>query len=172
MLSVDRKRELNEFITKLNIEKTDVELLDVALTHPSFNFEKNIDDAPDYERLEFLGDSVLRLVISEILFDKYQTYDEGNLTKIRSYLVSDEFLAKLAEKINYKFIDMDQDIEVKACMFIDEIFQMYGEAYFRALEKNTLKEYQELDNIIISTGGGIVNDLSNKKLFDCQYVKR
>ena len=100
MLSVDRKRELNEFITKLNIEKTDVELLDVALTHPSFNFEKNIDDAPDYERLEFLGDSVLRLVISEILFDKYQNYDEGNLTKIRSYLVSDEFLAQLAEKIN------------------------------------------------------------------------
>lgn len=80
---------------------------------------------------------------------------------------------KLAEKINYKFIDMDQDIEVKACMFIDEIFQMYGEAYFRALEKNTLKEYQELDNIIISTGGGIVNDLSNKKLFDgtCIYLK-
>jgi shikimate kinase len=80
---------------------------------------------------------------------------------------------KLAEKINYKFIDMDQDIEVKACMFIDEIFQMYGEAYFRALEKNTLKEYQELDNIIISTGGGIVNDLSNKKLFDgtCVYLK-
>lgn len=80
---------------------------------------------------------------------------------------------KLAEKINYRFIDMDQDIEVKACMFIDEIFQMYGEAYFRALEKNTLKEYQELDNIIISTGGGIVNDLSNKKLFDgmCVYLK-
>ena len=100
MLSVDRKRELEEFITKLNIEKTDVELLDVALTHPSFNFEKNIENAPDYERLEFLGDSVLRLVISEILFDKYQNYDEGNLTKIRSYLVSDEFLAQLAEKID------------------------------------------------------------------------
>ena len=100
MLSVDRKEELEQFIKTLNIEKTDVGLLDVALTHPSFNFEKNIDDAPDYERLEFLGDSVLRLVISEILFDKYQNYDEGNLTKIRSYLVSDEFLAQLAEKIN------------------------------------------------------------------------
>ena len=100
MLSVDRKEELEQFIKTLNIEKTDVGLLDVAFSHPSFNFEKNIDDAPDYERLEFLGDSVLRLVISEILFDKYQNYDEGNLTKIRSYLVSDEFLAQLAEKIN------------------------------------------------------------------------
>ena len=100
MLSVDRKEELEQFIKTLNIEKTDVGLLDVALTHPSFNFEKNLDNEPDYERLEFLGDSVLRLVVSELLFDKYPNYDEGKLTKIRSYLVSDEFLAKLAEKIN------------------------------------------------------------------------
>jgi shikimate kinase len=80
---------------------------------------------------------------------------------------------KLAQKLNYSFIDMDQDIEIKACMFIDEIFELYGEAYFRALEKNTLKDYQNLDNVIISTGGGIVNDLSNKKLFDgiCIYLK-
>ena len=62
--------------------------------------KKNIEDAPDYERLEFLGDSVLRLVVSELLFDKYSDYDEGKLTKIRSYLVSDEFLAQLAQKIN------------------------------------------------------------------------
>lgn len=100
MLSVDRKEELARFVKILNIEKTDIELLDIALTHPSFNFEKNIDDAPDYERLEFLGDSVLRLVISEVLYDKYQDYDEGKLTKIRSYLVSDEFLSKLAQEIN------------------------------------------------------------------------
>ena len=80
---------------------------------------------------------------------------------------------KLAQKLNYNFIDMDQDIEIKACMFIDEIFELYGEKYFRALEKNTLMDYQNLDNVIISTGGGIVNDLSNKKLFDgtCVYLK-
>ena len=80
---------------------------------------------------------------------------------------------KLAQKINYNFIDMDQDIEIKACMFIDEIFEIYGEKYFRDLEKNTLKDYTSLDNVIIATGGGIVNDLSNKKLFDgiCIYLK-
>lgn len=100
MLSSAREIELKKFIKDLNIEKTELELLDVALTHPSFNFEQNLDEAPDYERLEFLGDSVVRLLISELLFDKYPDYDEGNLTKIRSYLVSDEFLAQLAEKIN------------------------------------------------------------------------
>ena len=52
-------------------------------------------------------------------------------------------LVEINKSLNYKFIDMDQDIEVKACMFIDEIFDLYGEAYFRALEKNTLKDYQK-----------------------------
>lgn len=99
MLSAARKEELIEFLKKLNIEKTDVELLDVALTHPSFNFEKNDDISPDYERLEFLGDSVVRLVVSEYLFDRHKDFDEGKLTKIRSYLVSDEFFGKVAQKL-------------------------------------------------------------------------
>ena len=99
MLSAARKEELTGFLKKLNIEKTDVELLDVALTHPSFNFEKNKENQPDYERLEFLGDSVVRLVVSEYLFDKHQNFDEGKLTKIRSYLVSDEFFSKVSQRL-------------------------------------------------------------------------
>lgn len=98
MLLSARKKQLENFLKKYDIKKTDVELFDEALTHPSFNFEEN-RTAPDYERLEFLGDSVLRLVMSEYLFDKYKEFDEGKLTKIRSYLVSDEFLAKLAKNI-------------------------------------------------------------------------
>ena len=99
MLSVVREKELNEFLKKLHVEKTDIELLDVALTHPSFNFEAN-REAADYERLEFLGDSVVRLVVSEYLYDKYENYDEGKLTKIRSYLVSDEFFSKVAQSLD------------------------------------------------------------------------
>ena len=43
---------------------------------------------------------------------------------------------RLAKKLNYEFIDMDSYIEKNACMFIDEIFDAFGEEYFRALEKN------------------------------------
>ena len=99
MFSCDREKELKEFVKTLGIENVELELLDVALTHPSFNFEVNIEDGLDYERLEFLGDSVLRLSISEFLFDKYLDFDEGKLTKIRSYLVSDEFLSGIALQI-------------------------------------------------------------------------
>ncbi len=73
---------------------------------------------------------------------------------------------KLAIKINYKFIDMDNYIEMKAGMFIDEMFEAYGEKYFRELETNTLKEFMELDNVIISTGGGIIKNKEHKKLMN------
>ena len=79
---------------------------------------------------------------------------------------------KLSKKLNYEFIDMDNYIEQKACMFIDEIFDSYGEEYFRALETNTLNEFKELDNVIISTGGGIIKNKNNKELMDgkCIYL--
>ncbi|MCR5350445.1 MAG: shikimate kinase [Acholeplasmatales bacterium] len=77
---------------------------------------------------------------------------------------------KLAKAINYEFIDMDNYIEKKACMFIEEIFDAYGEEYFRELEKNTLKEFLELDNVIISTGGGIIKNKANKELMDGKCI--
>lgn len=99
MLSAVRKDTLKKLFETLKIKTTDELLFEEALTHPSFNFESNNSGAPDYERLEFLGDSVLRLVMSDLLFDYNKNFDEGKLTKIRSYLVSDEFLAKLAMTI-------------------------------------------------------------------------
>ncbi len=79
---------------------------------------------------------------------------------------------KLAEKLKYEFIDIDNYIEKKACMFIDEIFEAYGEKYFRELETNTLKEFMDLDNVIISTGGGIIKNKAHKELMNglCVYL--
>lgn len=71
---------------------------------------------------------------------------------------------KLAEAMNYHYIDLDEYIEQKACLFISEIFQMYGEKYFRDLETNMLKELSELDNIVVACGGGIVVNKKNKAL--------
>ena len=72
----------------------------------------------------------------------------------------------LSKKLNYDYIDMDNYIEKQACMFIDEIFEAYGESYFRELETNTLKEFMELDNVIISTGGGIIKNKKHKELMN------
>ena len=53
----------------------------------------------NYERLEFLGDAVLKLVTSNLLYDKYPDKDEGELSKIRSILVSDAILSNIAKDI-------------------------------------------------------------------------
>lgn len=72
--------------------------------------------------------------------------------------------ARVASISSYSFVDLDLYIEQKACMFIDEIFELYGEEYFRALESNCLEELAKGDNQIISTGGGIIKNKNNKAL--------
>ena len=74
----------------------DETLVDKALTHPSFTKEFNLNDLLSYERLEFFGDSVLKLFTSKILYNTYSEYPEGDLSKIRSILVSDAILSKIA----------------------------------------------------------------------------
>ena len=75
------------------------ELIKIALTHPSYTKENNLSDLVNYERLEFFGDSVLKLFCSKILYETYPDASEGELSKIRSILVSDAILAQVAIKI-------------------------------------------------------------------------
>jgi shikimate kinase len=62
----------------------------------------------------------------------------------------------LADILKLRFIDMDHAIEDKTGRKIKEIFTSEGEAYFRALECSLAEELSELDNCVISTGGGVV----------------
>ena len=75
------------------------ELVRQALTHPSYTKENNIETLENYERLEFFGDSVLKLFTSKLLYELYPEASEGELSKIRSILVSDAILAQVGEKI-------------------------------------------------------------------------
>lgn len=86
-------------LTNIFGTEADKDLLDKALTHPSYTKELNFDDLSNYERLEFFGDSVLKLFTSKLLYETYPDYPEGNLSKIRSILVSDAILAGIAFEI-------------------------------------------------------------------------
>lgn len=83
----------------LDIECINKENLQIALTHPSYTTENNISYLKNYERLEFLGDAVLKLITSDLLYKKYPEYKEGKLSKIRSILVSDNTLTTIAKDI-------------------------------------------------------------------------
>ena len=77
---------------------------------------------------------------------------------------------KLANKINYQYIDMDEYIENKLNKKIPLIFSEDGEAYFRLKEKEVLNDFLLLDNVIISTGGGVIKDKSNKDLMNGKII--
>ena len=89
-----RLKQLEKFIQKLGLPPTapvDWSLLDLALTHPS------ISSTDNYEQLEFVGDSVVRLISAELLLETYPQEPVGEFAAIRSILVSDRILAQLAE---------------------------------------------------------------------------
>lgn len=77
----------------------DRQLLTMALTHGSVGYEAQRAQA-DNQRLEFLGDAVLQLMLSELVYQKLPKADEGELTKLRSQVVSTKALAAVARRLN------------------------------------------------------------------------
>lgn len=71
-----------------------------AITHRSFANEHRNHQMKDNERLEFLGDAILDLIISKYLFDKYPVMPEGDLSKVRASIVCEGSLAKTARNID------------------------------------------------------------------------
>lgn len=94
----ERLGQLRFLQKKLKYRFRDILLLDQALTHSSFSHERN-QPGRDYERIEFLGDSILGMVISEYLFKQFPFFMEGQLTKLKSQIVSTPTLAALGHAL-------------------------------------------------------------------------
>jgi ribonuclease-3 len=77
----------------------DVSLLENALTHSSYLHEHPEEDARDFERLEFLGDAVVDLVVGEELYRRFPEATEGELTALRAALVSSAALAEVGRRL-------------------------------------------------------------------------
>ena len=90
------------FQKKIGYQFRDEELLLQALTHSSFANEVYKGNVRDYERLEFLGDAILELVSSEMLFKAHPEMREGQLTKKRASLVREEALVARADSLDLR----------------------------------------------------------------------
>ncbi len=90
---------LEHLETALNYHFTDRQLLQQALTHKSFSNEQN-EDVLHNERLEFLGDAVLELTVSEKVYRQYPDIPEGGLTRIRAEVVSEKGLSAIALQLD------------------------------------------------------------------------
>lgn len=96
-----RKQQLQGFCDSLGIHMHDLELLDMALTHTSYAHEAKQTPKPQHnERIEFLGDSVLSVIVSTYMYQNFPDLAEGQLTKLRAHLVCEASLFEYAKKIN------------------------------------------------------------------------
>ena len=92
-------KEFAEFEQKIGVEFKDKNLLQQSLTHRSYLNENRDIKSGHNERLEFLGDAVLELVITHYLYDKYPQKNEGDLTSIRSALVNAQTCSQVANNL-------------------------------------------------------------------------
>ncbi len=94
-----RKKELESFTSKNRIDFHDYTLLDVAFTHPTYVFENKGRSFESNQRLEFLGDAVLGMVVAQYLYETFEQESEGTLTKMRAAVVCEATLARIARKL-------------------------------------------------------------------------
>lgn len=100
-MNIDRKKSLEEFCKILGEPVHNWDILDIALTHTSYINEKRSRDVLEHnERVEFLGDSVLSLIVSTFLYKNFPEFTEGEMSKIRARYVCDQALADYARRIN------------------------------------------------------------------------
>ena len=105
--------QLKEFEEIIGYKFSNVKLLKTALTHSSFANENRNKNIEFNERLEFLGDSVLGLIVSNYLFENYKKLPEGELTKARANVVCEQSLWKCADNIEMgKFIILGKGEEI------------------------------------------------------------
>ncbi len=90
-----------ELKEKFTIVFHDVSLLEQAFTHSSYVNEHRNLQLSDNERLEFLGDAVLELLVSRFLYNKFPDVPEGKLTKLRAAIVREDSLAKFAKECHF-----------------------------------------------------------------------
>ncbi|MDR7520915.1 MAG: ribonuclease III [Armatimonadota bacterium] len=99
VLTQERLAQLETLEKRLGVRFRDRSLLDLALRHGSFSHERGHDPGKSYERLEHLGDAVLNLVVSDVLYRRHPEMDEGGLAKQRARMVNEAALASVARRL-------------------------------------------------------------------------
>lgn len=142
------------------IETITKDLYTKALTHSSFTKEKDLPYTDCYERLEFLGDAVLKLTVSDVLFKMFPDSQEGELSKIRSIVVSDNTLADIAKHNGLQeLIIMSRHEEKQGCRNLNSICACAFEAVLGAYYLDG--KFDEILNYIKITFEPYINDVKN-----------
>lgn len=124
---------VSDLLKKLHITYKDIAIYEQALTHPSYNGDANTKHQ-DYEKLEFMGDSVLGYVTADLVYKNRPEMSEGDLTKLRSVLVSTKPLAAYARKISLdQYVRIGHSISASQVKESDKILENVFESLIGAI---------------------------------------
>lgn len=141
----------------MQIRFRDYSLLKQAFTHASYRNEHRGENGQDNERLEFLGDAVLELLVSEFLYNRYPTLPEGELTRMRAAIVCEPSLVKFAEKLEfYKYIRLGRGEELsggrRRPALLADVFEAFMGALYLDQGLEAVRSFLQMQ---------VLNDLEN-----------
>ena len=127
-ISSERSALLAVLQERMSLKFVNFSLLDEALTHSSFAHDHS--QFPDYERLEFFGDAVLKFIVSEYLIQFYPKHDEGRLTEIRAVLINARTLELVAQEVRLEeFIRVAKGVSIRSSMLSRSMEAILGAIY-------------------------------------------
>ena len=156
----------------LGYKFSDVSLLDAALTHSSYTYEMKTKGmkAVSNERLEFLGDAVLELVISEYLYNNFSKFREGALTKMRQKLVCEKTLAEIADSISLgDYLNLGNGEENSECRRRPKVLADAFEALIGAVYLDSSGNDSSYRNVVLRFFEDMINDSAVQKT-DCKTL--
>ena len=154
-----------QLLEKFSIEPVDSHLYDLAFLHESYSNENGIDEC--YERLEFLGDAVLEIVVSEFLYNMDPDLTEGELTRLRS-----NYVCKKALYVYSMELGLDKHVKLGAGpeltrrevdSIISDIFESFIGALYLDLGLDTVKKFLSKT---------VIPHIKNEDIFFCDYKSK
>ena len=139
-------KKINDLLRFLRIKPKKIRLYELAFTHPSYNLDAG-STHEDYERLEFLGDAVIDLVVAELAYTLHPEENQGFLTRLRSTLVNTKALANYARLFhlsNYVIVgnSFTGDI-LRSDKILENVFEAFVGALYLDLGFKKAKRFIE-----------------------------
>lgn len=153
-----------DVLKRFNIVPNDVRLFEHAFSHSSFVNEIR-GNYKDYERIEFIGDGVLDLIVADLIYKAHPTMDQGLMSKLRANLVRRESLAKYARKFGFgEAILLGNGEKLNGGSNLDKILEDVFESFIGAiyLDQGFEFVYKIVKNIFIND----VNNYSEEEITD------
>lgn len=168
-----------EILKKLSIKPSNEKIYELALIHESYSNENDMDDC--YERLEFLGNAVLDLIVSEYLYNENPDLTEGQLTRLRSNYVCKKALYNYSMELGlYEHIKLGAGAELsrrELDSVISDVFESFTGALYLDLGLERAKEFIaeivipqiENEDIFFYDYKSELKQISDQECFDIYY---